>query len=277
MITTTVKELGMQLPVGVLKDGKLEKAFSLRPYKSKVDRYLNIYREANEGRTMAHLAAKFLSLIVESAGGVAYPLAQSGDSTVDSEGKIYSWYFADVLYAYLYSRIVNVSELIEVPYRCPRCGTKGIAKADLWTTEVKVIEKVEELSTWVDLNDGFKLENGKTCKRIKLHPVKYQAMFAAGSGNSGVGGLSYAQLRESIAAVDETPPGYTIKDSEIDDIGKMDMLRIDRQAAIVSAGPDMRTSIDCPKADCGVQIKDALNWAFDPFFDSSVPLVALKR
>jgi len=277
MRKTIVRELGMQLPVGVLKDGKLDKSFVLRPYKSKVDRFLNIYREANEGRTMAHLAAKFLSLIVESAGGVSYPLAESGDSTADSEFKIYNWYFADVLYVYLYSRILNVSEMIEVPYRCQRCGTKGISKADLWTTEVKVVEKVDELSTWVDLKDGFKLENGKTCKKLKLQPVKYQAMFAAGSGGSSTGGLSYAQLRESVSEVDGTPPGYIIKDSEIDDIGKMDMLRIDRQAAIVSAGPDMRTSIDCPKADCGVQIKDALNWAFDPFFDSSVPLVALKR
>lgn len=264
--------------MGFLVNGKLEKQFSLRPYKARIDRHLNIYREANEGKSLAYLAGKFLSLIVESAGGVSYPLLENGDSTPETEFRIHDWHFADAIYVYIYARIVNISELIEVPYRCHRCKTAGILKADLWTTDVKVMDSADEMHVWVDLQDGVKItDTGKVSKKIKLQPVKYRALFAAGASQADINSLSYAQLREAIVEVDGAPAGYVLRDEEIDEITKRDMLRIDRQAGAVSAGPDMRTTVECPKEACGVKIRDALNWAFDPFFDTSVPYVALQR
>ena len=278
MRTCTFKELGAKLPVGVLADGQLHKDFTLRPYKGRVDRHLAVWREANEGKSMAHLAAKYLSLVVASIGNEALTLTGDGDSTSEQVFKVSDWHFADAMYLYVYSRIVNVSELIEVPYRCPRCGTRGIIKADLLSAEVRVMENPAEMYTWVDLHDGFKIASApKPIKRIRLQPIRFRAMFQAGASQAEVGSFTYMQLRESIVELEGAPAGYIVQDSELDELTKKDLLRIDRQTNSVMAGPDLRTTVECPKADCGIKIRDALNWAFDPFFDSSVPSVALER
>lgn len=267
---TTIKEQGQNLPIGEVKDGKLVKDFALRPYKGRVDRFLNTYREANQGRSVAYLAAKYLSLIVESAAGTAYPLTETGDSSADQEARIHGWFFADFLYAYVYSRIANVSEWIEVPAVCPAAGCPytGTLRADLTSTEVTVLEKPEELFTWVDLRDGIKVGD-RVSKRLKLQAVRYRAMLLPGAAHQDVNSLSYAQLREAIVEIEGAPAGYVVLDKDLDDLSKFDLLRIDRQAGLVAAGLSMRTTILCPK--CGTPIRSAFDWNFDPFFDASVP------
>jgi len=269
MNRTTIKEQGLRLPIGELKDGKLVKEFTLRSYKGKVDRLLNTYREANEGRSIAYLAAKYLSMIVETAGGVAYPLLETGDSSPEQESRMHGWFFADFLYAYVYSRIVNVSEWIEVPAVCPspRCNYKGTPRADLWTTDVTVFDDPGELHTWINLRDGIRVGD-RVSKRIKLQAVRYRAMLL--SGAQDVNSVSYSQLREAIVEIEGVQPGYVPTDTDLDALSKFDLLRIDRQAGVVAAGLDLRTVIQCPK--CGMDIRGVFSWAFDPFFDTSVPL-----
>lgn len=276
MRTTTIQELGSKLPIGEVADGVLQKEFTLRPYKGRVDRHLAVWREANEGKNMAHLAAKYLSLIVAAAGRSAFDLTADGNSTADQEYKIGDWYFADAMYAYVYSRIVNISEWIEIPFMCPKCKTQGMMKADLRTTEVRVLESPAELVVMVDLQDGFKLAStGKLARRLKLNPVRFRAMLLPGQAQAEVGSLTYTQLRESIVEVDGAPVGTVLTDTELDELTKRDLLRIDRQTTIVAAGVDLRTTVTCPKEACGFKVRDAMNWAFDPFFDTSVPLSAL--
>lgn len=268
---TTIKEQGLRLPIGELKDGKLCKDFSLRPYTGRVDRFLNIYREANEGRSIAYLSAKYLSLVVGSAGGVAYPALDSGDSSADQESRIHDWFFADFLYAYTYSRIVNVSEWIEVPCVCPapRCPYTGILRADLWTTDVTVLDSPEEMYAWVTLRDGIKVGE-RVCKRVRIQAVRYRAMLLPGARQASINGLNYLQLREAIVEIEGAPAGYVPTDTDLDNLSKHDLLRIDRKAGTVTAGLDMRSTTSCPT--CGAPITGALSWAFDPFFDASVPL-----
>lgn len=275
MRTTTIKELGSKLPIGELANGVLHKDFTLRAYKGRVDRHLAVWREANEGKSMAHLAAKYLSLIVAAAGRSAFELTPDGNSNAEQEFKVGDWYFADAMYLYVYSRIVSVSEWIEVPFMCPKCKTQGVLKADLRSTEVRVLESPAELSTWVELQDGFKID-GKLVRRLKLHPVRFRAMTLPGQGQTDVGSLTYSQLRESIVEMEGTQPGTIPTDADLDELTKRDLLRIDRQTSTVAAGIDLRTVVTCPKESCGFKVRDALNWAFDPFFDASVPLSALK-
>lgn len=278
MKIVTLKELGTKLPVGQFADGQLHKDFTLRPFKARVDRHLAVWREANEGKNQVHLAAKYLSLIVASLGRTACGLTPDGDSTPEQEYAVGDWFFADAMYIYIYSRVVNVSEWIEVPYRCPRCGTKGVVKANLLSTEVRVLEDHKELHVWVDLQDGFKVADGaRPVKRLRLQPVRFRAMMLPGQGQAEIGTLTYSQLRESIVEMEGAPQGHIPTDAELDELTKRDLLRIDRQTAAIAAGPMLRTAVDCPKTkECGIKIHDALNWAFDPFFDTSVPLSALS-
>ncbi len=221
-----------------------------------------------------------MSLLIEQAGGRGYALTDDGDSTPETELEILGWRYADVFYAYLYARIVAVGENMDVPIVCPRCQFQGFLQANLWNTEVNVIDEPEEMFAWVDLKRGFKLKNSKLCKRIQLKPIPFSAQITPGASEVGVDVLGYQQFREGIAAIDGADPGYVISDEEIDEIEKIDQLAIDRQAGKVVAGPKLRTIIDCPGKNaagesCGYKLIDGINWSFDHFFDSSVPLETL--
>ena len=156
MKTTTFREQGMQLPVGKVVNGQVLKDFSLRRPTAKVDRLLNIWREANQNRHIAHEVCKYLSLVVESAMGDAYPLAENGDSTPEQMVKFLHWCYGDVMYAYMYARVAMVSEWVEIGYACPTCGHEGTLEADLWDHTVDVLETPDEFICDVEFRDGFK-------------------------------------------------------------------------------------------------------------------------
>jgi hypothetical protein len=61
-----------------------------------------------------------------------------------------------------------------------------------------------------------------------------------------------------------------VDDRDLDEMDKIDRIRINRITNEVAAGPDMRVRVPCPK--CGLEIIDPLNWTFDYFFETSVPL-----
>jgi hypothetical protein len=92
--------------------------------------------------------------------------------------------------------------------------------------------------------------------------------------------IGYHHFREAVDQVETNASGegkkrfdYVLTNEEIDEIEKIDVLVIDRQADKIAAGPDLRTHLECPK--CGIKILNALNWSFDHFFDLSVPMGVL--
>ena len=157
MQTTTIKEQGMRLPIGLPDGGKLVKDFTLRTHNAKVDRLLNIWREANKGQHIGWEVAKYLSLTVASIGGEGLALDARGDSTAEDVNRFLQLCFGDVMYLWIYARIAAVEEMCEVPYACPKCGTRAKATVDLWGTEVLAIDSVKEMEAWLELKGGIQL------------------------------------------------------------------------------------------------------------------------
>lgn len=281
MKKTTIKELGSNLPIGILDKNKLKKEFTLRPYKGKVDRILESWRSNNEGKPLGYLTAKYLSLIIDRVEDISFVLDATSDSSADQELKIHNWYFADVLYAFIYSRITSVDNIIEVAWSCPmqkaegtaKCNGQGIAKADLWSTEVTTIEDLKELEHWIKLKKGFKLRDGNLCRRVKMKPISFQSQLSMGAASIGINSVGYHHFMDAISGVDCVEGDYVLTVAEIDEMEKIDALTIDRQAGKIAAGADLRTHLECDK--CGAKIVNALNWSFDHFFDYSIPLEAL--
>lgn len=275
MINQTVKELGSKLPIGFYSEQskQLVKTFTLRPYKSKVDRMMNIWREANQGRHVAWLVSKFLSLVVEEYGGQHFSLDDKGDSAEEFMTRILDWPFSDVLYMYLWARVQVCSEM-SVSYGCPNvdCSLKHAeATIDLTSVEVSVIEDIKECKFWVPLRDGFRLANNKLCKKIELKPVPFRTILLAGGTQGQVeDSLGYNQLREAVSNVEGGGERYILTDEELDEMSKMDQLLLNAHAGKLTAGPKMRTTINCDK--CQQPIERALDWRFDHFFDSSIPV-----
>lgn len=274
MRRTTLRELGQNLPIGFLEDGKLQKGFTVRPYKARIDRLLGHWREANEGQSIAYLVAKFIAMITERAGPHALALTQQGDSTDESEALVGTWYFADVMYIYVWTRIHELDPYLVAPIKCPVCGYMGVGKFDLRDSDVDVVESVEDLQTIVTLDRGFKLRDQTLVKKVTLCPVTWAVMYQQGAAAGTLSSGGYAQLQHSICAVNDREH-YTPLVEELDELRKPDMVKLDRAAGKVSAGLDLIISIDCPgknekAADgkCSFKINRPLDWSFDYFFDS---------
>jgi hypothetical protein len=275
MKTVTVKELGPELPIGFLskKSGKLIKSFSLRPHVARVARYMAMWSEANEGKSIALQVAKLLSLLVSEAGETVYPVGADGDSSPEVVIKFLDWNFADVMYVYLWARVLVCQEMT-VSYGCPntKCSlVTAEATIDLKSIEVLCVEKPDECRFKVELKQGFKLKNGKHCKWLLLKSVPFRVLMEAGASQGNVDeGISYSTMREVICDLDGGGAGYVITDPELDQLPYLDLISINRQAGRLAAGPKLRTTIKCDK--CQQPIERALDWRYDHFFDSSIPV-----
>jgi hypothetical protein len=283
----TVRELGAQLPVGFPQpDGSLAKAFTLRPYKSRIDRHIGHWEEANrdqfgsdQGKALAMKVAKFVSLIVESVGGKPLALTEDGDSPEERQVEIAQWAFADVLYVYFFARINSLGEQLSVDAACSACGTQYTGDNslifDLREADVRLVEKVEEMDLWYEVRKPFRLRDKKTmCKSVRIAPMRWVTMMQPGVlSGSAMGQLGYRMLADSICGVnnDGSAP-YDFTDQEMDEVEKIDRVAIDRLAEQVGGGLSLRTVVTCDKKDCAQPISNPLNWSWDHFFGESVPL-----
>jgi len=270
---TTIKELGMKLPIGNFNADKnqLSKDFELRPYKAWVDRNINLWQEEHEDEHIAKLVVKYISLVLARIGQESFGLTAERDSTPEQEMRVSKLYYADVVYMYIMSRIKAVGPEMDMPYVCGRCGKTGIATADLWSLEVRVLDSPKQLERWLTLQSGAELRDGTIAKKLKLRPIAYRAQLMSGASQSAAR-AGYNEFREAVCGVDTKTGHYTLTDDELDNFDKIDMLALDRQAAVSSAGPDLRTHLTCPHSKCGAPIREAFDWTFNTFFDSSVPL-----
>lgn len=277
MRKTTLGEQGQKLPIGVRNGRAFNKDFTLRPYKSFIDRHLGDWDEAAEGKYKAgaKVAAripKFLSLICESFGGVAMPLDDKRNSPAESELKFWGYTYADVMYAYIYSRLATLGPDLEVRFTCqnPKCKVQQRAVFDLRTLEVDVLEEGDEYESWVVLKEPIKLRDGKLARKVRVHPVLWSSLMQPGVFSGLMSQVSFSALAGCIAGVDAVEGAYQLIPSELDEIGRQDVININRKAGLLAAGIDLETSVDC--AACKTTHKDPLNWTFDFFFGSSLPI-----
>ena len=217
--------------------------------------------------------AKFLSLIVARAGDKDLPINDDGDSPAAGELAIHKWHFSDVLYAYVFARVQSLGPQLEASVSCPMrsCGFSGRGQFDLGTLEVRSAEKSEELFTWIDIKRPFPLRDGNgMCRSVRVGPVTWASMTRPGVMSGNMSTIALASLQDSIGAINRKDEPYTLFESELDEMEKIDRVRIDKMAARVQAGVELSTDIPCPK--CNAPITNPLDWTFDFFFGESLPL-----
>jgi len=275
MKKTTLAELGSRLPIGFQEGNTLQKDFGLRPFKTKVDRHLAAWIKNNAGKhddvtLEACKVAKLLSLLVSHVNGAACPVTPQGDSTPEFEAQIYNWFFADVMYAYMYARVEALGSTMLLPVVCPNCRySTEEAKVDLSTTEISTVESVEELYKWVDLQHPLLLRDGRTTlQSVKIGPVRWSTYCKPGVLASEVAAFDPTSLRDSICAINrDDSKAYSMTNAEIDELHKLDFERINHQAGAVLAGPDITTTVRCPS--CNFPITGLLQWTYNFFFGLS--------
>lgn len=281
MIKTTLKENGPRLPIGIVVDGKVEKTFNFRTFKAKIERHLGNWKEGakdthSPGQLIAMQVPKLLSLLVTRIGSSEIQVDNSGDSLPQSELIFYQAYFADIMYMYLYLRSQTLGTRVRCPVSCDsgKCSYSGMAEFDLSETSVNIAEDLKEVYQWVTLQRPFKLRDQKTlCSKVKVGPVTWSTMTKPGIIGGSIGTIELATLQDAICAVNGSDTPYHFTDEDIDEMEKIDRVRIDRIAAKSHVGVDLNVTISCPK--CRAPIVNPLNWEYENFFGSSLPLETL--
>jgi hypothetical protein len=281
---TTIGELGAKLPIGTLTGRQLTKDFQLRPYKSRIDRAVGDWLEANAAKYSspavreAARVAKFCSLICSQFGDKAFALTAEGDSTPEAEVTIYSRWYADIMYLYVFARIQALGPQLEVSFVCPRCKKSAKGIYDLNTMEVDVIDDAADLEKWIDLTRPFKDRNTQRISRLKMRPITWATMLKPGVFSGVMDQITQAGLEDSICGTDANPEtGLTLQ--EIDEIERIDVVKLNHETQDLAAGLELKTSVACPHDNdngepCGHVDEDAMNWTFDYFFGSSLPMSA---
>ena len=278
-------DLGCKLPIGIHDGKRLIKDFSLRPYKSRIDRYLGDWQEKavlqyTPGQLLAYKVAKFISLIVAEAGGKALALTDTGDTTPEQELSIHRWNYVDVMYSYIMARIGAMGPDFDVTVMCANliagedgvkrpCGFKGEARFDLRTMDVDILDETDDLVRWVTLRRPLKLREGKTARKIRIGPATFAAMTGPGVMSGNRGAVLYGSVLDAIRGVDCVEGDYQLTQLELDEMERVDTVAINRAAGELLVGADLVTKVECPK--CKGTITDSMNWTHDHFFGISWP------
>ena len=277
MRKTTLGEYGQKLPIGVMDGGTLNRDFTLRTYKSAIDRHLGNWDEANEGKyqlpatMLAARITKFMTLICESFGGAAIPLDTDGNSGAEHEARFYQYYLEDILYAYVYARMI-MDHRLEISFTCSECKTTQRRMFDLRTLDVEVVEDGDSIEQWVKLKHPFKTRTGEQVRKVRVYPASWSAMTQPGVFSGSMSHRNYSALSSCISGIDCVEGDYRLTKKELDELSHVDGITIGRLAGITSSiGIDFRTNIECSK--CKSIHTGMLDWTFDYFFGSSLPML----
>lgn len=278
IVRTTLKELGPNLPLGIGSAGKLIKPFELRPYFTKFDRHLGEWKASNlsgysdEAMVSAQIS-KLLSMLCLSVGGKSFTLTEDGNSTPEAELEVLQWWYADVMYMYVYARLQELGPEIQAPASCPHrpCNWKTDAAIfDFSEINVATVENIEDLHKWYKLAHPFKLRDGQTVlESVRIGPTRWTTMMKPGMLSGNLETVGFHAMQDSICGINGEDKVYMMAPSELDQLRKRDRVQIDLIADDVTGGVSFALTLPCP--DCGGPIVNPLNWELSDFFSTSSP------
>lgn len=288
MRVTTLGEQGPNLPFGFEVEGKLVKDLSFRRYGGRVDRALGGWvsgpGQEFQGRELMNLkVGRLTGLLTKQMGPHELLLARNEDGIEDVSEEtlliLHQAHMADVLYAHVYARRQTLGNEYKMPVLCPHCkfdGTGDNAPVFLLDSlEVHCVDSPEELYCWFEIEDPFPLRGGGECHSVQLKPLPWRMMKDPSMSISAVSGTFGLYAAEhSIVAVNGDPKPYRITSSELDEIGKRDLIRLER-AVGQWRGINPQLKVDCPGQTedgktCGKPLFDLLDWSVENFFGDSL-------
>ncbi len=266
MRTTTLAELGSNMPVGILAGDKLVKPFRLRPFRLKEEKELGALREGTKGMTFGQFTSGVLSKMLISAG----PYAFDGMKEQERRLAISQMVMADVLYMYLYLRYeaLGADEPVVMRCVCPACRHDFKMPADLGSLEVRVVpETAVDLRRRYQLRDSIEIQ-GKERKLLYLRPINWGVMEDKSFALDNQAVREAKTLSASIVGCEGpvTNP-LVISDNDLELMTKYDMEGIKSDIEENTPGPIMVLNSECPA--CKVPFQQMINWTYESFFTRS--------
>jgi len=259
--TVNIKELGPRLPIGVEGPGGLDKTLKLLPYKFKHER--EIAAELTPGTRGGQYVNIVLGKLVEQFG----PHKFTEMSAAEREAVLHSIYYPDVLYAFVYLRIMAIGPSFKVSI--DHCREPQEVIGDLESADVRVVDKPAQLLREVRLRDGL-IVGGKTRKQVVVQPSTWGSLDLEAARSEVESIQMLAMLKTSIHSVEgvEGPPHLI--DEDVDEMSKYDWELL--KATITDATPGIEFVLEGqPCVKCRQPLRAAIPWHDPGFFGVSSP------
>jgi hypothetical protein len=259
--SVTLDELGSSLPIGVVRNGELGKDIAVRPWRMLEEKALGEMRDKNRQINVAQFTTMVLAYMCTHLGNHDFEALKMEERRII----VSQMYLADVYYAWLYLRTQTLGTELLVKLSCPRCQSEFDFAADLGTTEVKVVEDVEDSTFTYPLIKAFDIR-GKTISELIMGPARWSALEQVSGGSMDTGIAKAALIHGSVKEVLGIE-SLVLAPHELDNMSKIDLEKLIAQLDSNTPGPDMSLEAVCAK--CNHKWDQNIDWGFDSFFGVS--------
>jgi hypothetical protein len=260
---TTLKELGKNLPLGVLdKDNKHNKCLSFKPWRMKEEKELGRLAQENKNTNIGRHISMILATMCEKIGPHDFSQMKFEEKIII----ISQMFVGDVFYAYCDLRKENIGNILEMIVPCPRCGHQFDFSADLNTLEVITAESQDEMTWEYDLKHPIEIR-GKKITGFKLGLPLWNTIEGAVDTGAGEACVKDRVIRGCIRGIKGDNKTIIITPEELDELSKFDIERLVRKIDNNVLGPVMTLECKCDK--CQAEIVKPIDWRKESFFGDS--------
>jgi hypothetical protein len=261
----SLRELGQNLPVGMISGDHYERSFATRPFRLKEEKQIGEFRGRARGLTAGRLVSEILATMCTHIGTADFNSMKHNERLLH----ISRMYLMDVLYVYFYLRINALGGEIPISIVCPSCRHPFNVKTDLNDLDVRVLEDGTQvdLSFDYELRDGIEIR-GKEGKVLTVGFIPWQAMDVPDlEGESGLNPANRdaALLKAGIQKVNGEP--ITMLDTDVDNLTLYDKAGLMDTMTEAILGPVLMVEATCPR--CTQLAFQPIDWSYDSFFKRS--------
>ncbi len=267
--TTTLAELGPQLPIGTHDPagGGLLKEMAHRRWSLKLEKELGKLRSQNRRANVGKFVSIVLTTLYERLGALSLAGGAQPNNLNQHVSQLGQMWAADALYAWIWLRGQVLGPELTLELTCPACVDAKTVKADLGSLEVRIAHRLEATRWVYDLAEPLTIRGAKV-ERLQMGPPRWDTFVKMKSADQDTGGQKAEVIFASIQGV-VGQENIALAPHEIDELGKLDIERITASIEANHFGPNMMVETKCP--DCQREIRAPIDWRYDSFFGVSGP------
>lgn len=259
---TTLGALGLRLPIGVLKEGRYERDFTVRPFKTKFEKEINELRRTERALTLGRMVAEVVAVMCPTIGHHSL----EGMKRSAALNLIGQMHMMDVLYVYVMIREASLGHNLEMTLTCPNCRNQMDVITDLRDLDVLTLDDEEE----VDQSFYCKLDNptelrGVEVKGFHCGPLVWNVFDSPGfEGGFNPTMRDLAMMRGSVCRASGIDGNIVLTEEEMDELTVRDKVKLTAMIDDRMPGPQMAIEMNC-KA-CAADSIQPIEWTYDVFF-----------
>ena len=261
--TTTLSELGFELPVGTEPATGADvrgRAFAFKSWRASDERVVGAMRDKDRSMTQGSYVAAVLAHFLTEWGHHDF-------ASMDAKSRrlvLNQSFAADVFAAWMQLRRQVLGDECTIDVACTACRAQFGYDVQLGTVEVRTLPDGTRTASPFSLRDGFEWR-GELRKAGILRPVRWAVYesLGKGGGSINVGEMKLALLASAVSGLAGVEGALHLPSAALD-LTKYDLETLTLQVDETQPGPDLSIEDKCP--ECGTDFRRTMPWTYDAFF-----------